>query len=512
MANQSIPMNEVKQILILYHQSVPIKQIARQLGMSKNTVKAYLKRFQESGVCTDDLVELSSPELQAKLVVPSLNEQQRYEAFLEQAPRYLNDLKSQRHLTKLLLWEEEFAAGRTGYRYSQFCHHLLQFERNKSGSMVINHVPGDKMFMDFAGDKLSYTDENSGKLTPCDLLILTLGYSNYTRVVAIPSQSIEDVVEGLVHCFNELDGVCKALVPDNFKAAVVKPNRYEPRINERFLDMANYYGFAVIPARVAKPKDKSKVETAVKNVYQQIYARIRNQSYGSLHSLNQALKEHCDAFNSRVMKDYSASRRELFEREEKMLLSPLPMERYELISQHSLKVQSNNHVFLRAQHKYFSVPYQFIGQQVTVLYSSKLVRIYHKGECIATHRGPYPRYTTHTDHMGSTHREYLNSINPDILKQRGYAIDQSVGQVIEHILERPKHPEQNYKSCQGIFSLERKVSRSKFIEACQIALQANIIGYGYIQRICATPYSSLKPEIVPSGSLPIHENVRGNYH
>jgi transposase len=505
-------MNEVKQILLLYHQGIPIKQIARQLGMSKNTVKAYLKRFEASGLSEDDFIGLSCPELQSRLSTPGLTDQERYKAFLEQAPRYLEELKKHRHLTKLMLWEEEFAAGRTTYRYSQFCHHLLRFEQSRSGSMIIHHTPGEKMFMDFAGDKLSYTDPHSGKLTPCDVLLVTLGYSNYTRVVAIPSQSTEHTLEGLVQCFHELGGVCKALVPDNFKGAVTKADRYEPRLNERFLDMSNYYGFAVLPTRVAKPKDKPKVETAVKNVYQRIYAGLRHQAFGSLKELNDTLRERCDAFNGRIMKDYGVSRQELFERDEKPLLIDLPNEKYELVNQHSLKVQANNHVLLRKLNKYFSVPHQLIGQQVTVLYSTKMVRIYHRGECVATHVGPYAKYNSVPEHMGSTHREYLNSINPDLLKQRGNAIDTCVGLVIEHLLDRPMHPEQNYKSCQGVLSLEKKYGRSKLIDACTIAIEANIIGYNYIQRICSNPYSMPRPVMVNAGLLPMHENVRGNYY
>lgn len=505
-------MNEVKQILLLHHQKIPIKQIARQLGMSKNTVKAYVKRSEFSRLTKDDVHALSCPELQSKLVTTSLTDQQRYKEFIEQAPKYLEELKTHRHLTKVMLWEEEFAAGRVTYRYSQFCHHLLEFERRKKGSMIIDHIPGEKMFMDFAGDKLAFTDPHSGKLTPCQILLLTLGYSNYTRVVAIPSQSTEHTIEGLVQCFEELGGVCKAIIPDNFKGAVIKADRYEPRINERFLDMSNYYGFAVIPTRVAKPKDKPKVETAVKNVYQRIYAGLRHQSFGSLQALNEALKVHCDMFNARTMKDYGASRQELFDREEKHLLKDLPKDKYELVNQHSLKVQQNNHVLLKKLKKYFSVPHQLIGQQVSVLSSTKLIRIYHKGECVATHVGPFAKYSSHPDHMGSTHREYLKSINPDILKQRAYTIDKSIGQVIEHLLARPMHPEQNYKSCQGVLSLEKKYELPKLVDACKIALAANIVGYNYIQRICSTPYSTVAPEFTTTGPLPSHENVRGNYH
>lgn len=504
-------MNEVKQILLLYFEKTPIKQISRHFGMSRNTVKAYIKRFESTGLSQHDFASLSIPELEARLSSPSLSDDERYKAFQQRAEGYILELKSHRHLTKLLLWEEEFASGRTTYRYSQFCHHLLQYERNKSGTMVMNHDPGEKMFMDFSGDKINYLDPHSGKLTPCEILIVTSGYSNYTKVVAIPDQSMESCIIGLVECFEQFGGVCKVLVPDNFKAAVTKANRYEPKINERFLDMANYYGLTIIPTRVSKPKDKSKVERAVRTVYQRIFGALRHQSFRSLQEINEALKISCNELNRRVMKDYGASREELFNREEKHLLVALPRERYELVNYHSLKVQQNNHVFLRNSLKYFSVPHRLIGQQVTVLYSSKIVKIYHKGECIATHVAPYPKYSTNADHMGSTHREYLNSINPDILTKRGFAINEHVGKVIEHLLGRPMHPEQNYKSCQGVLSLEKKYERSKFIEACKIALAANIVGYGYIQRICSTPYSTLEPLNTTTGPLPKHENVRGNY-
>lgn len=504
-------MNEVKHILLLRRQNFPIKQIARQLGLSKNTVKAYIKRAESIEFTDAELQAIANPELESKLKTVGLSDQQRYQEFLEHAPRYLQELKSHRHLTKILLWEEEFNAGRTAYRYSQFCHHLLTFEKRKEGSMVIDHTPGEKMFIDFAGDKLAYTDPHSGKLTPCHILLLTLGYSNYTKVVAIPSQSTEHTIQGLVQCIEELGGVCKALIPDNFKGAVIKADRYEPRINDRFLDMSNYYGFAVLPTRIAKPTDKPKVETAVRNVYQRIYAGLRHQSFGSLKALNDALKERCIGFNARKMKEYGASRQELFDRDEKHLLKELPSNRYELVSQHSLKVQSNNYVQLSKLNKYFSVPHSLIGQQVSVLCSTNLIRIYHKGECVATHVGPFARYTSNPNHMGSTHHEYLKSINPEVLKQRGYAIDTTIGQVIDHLLNRPMHPEQNYKSCQGVLSLVKKHDVSKLIEACTIALHANIVGYGYIQRICSTPYSTAKDQVTTTGPLPDHENTRGNY-
>jgi len=57
------------------------------------------------------------------------------------------------------------------------------------------------------------------------------------------------------------------------------------------------------------------------------------------------------------MKDYGASRLELFNRDEKPLLLPLPPEPYEPVEQRLLKAQQNNHVYLSKSKKYFSVPH-----------------------------------------------------------------------------------------------------------------------------------------------------------
>jgi hypothetical protein len=223
------------------------------------------------------------------------------------------------------------------------------------------------MYMDFAGDKLHLTDCHSGKLTPCEVLVLTLGYSNFTRVVALPSQRLDDVVEGLVEAFHAMGGVARALVPDNFKSAITKADRYEPVLNVRFLDMANYYGFSVLPARPGKPKDKAKVEGSVNHVYHRIYGRIRNQSFSTIEQLNERLSLLCDEFNETQMKSYGASRRELLDRYERSQLLDLPIEKYRKVEEYKLKVQTNNHVHLSRRSQYYSVPHRLIGQQVSLV-------------------------------------------------------------------------------------------------------------------------------------------------
>lgn len=148
--------------------------------------------------------------------------------------------------------------------------------------MVMLHQPGDKMFIYFARNKLHYIDPQTGKSVPVEVLLITLGYSNYTLAIGLPSQKKEDFIEGLVRLTHELGGVTAAIVPDNFKSAIAISDRYDPLINESFWDITNYYSMVVLPARPAKPKDKAKVETHVNVVYPQVYARLRHQTFYSV--------------------------------------------------------------------------------------------------------------------------------------------------------------------------------------------------------------------------------------
>ena len=52
-------------------------------------------------------------------------------------------------------------------------------------------------------------------------------------------------------------------VPDNVKAAVKNPSRYEPVLNETYADLLEHYGIEGLPARVNRPRDKALVENGV---------------------------------------------------------------------------------------------------------------------------------------------------------------------------------------------------------------------------------------------------------
>ena len=200
------------------------------------------------------------------------------------------------------------------------------------------------------------------------------------------------------------------LIPDNLKSAIIKANRYEPTVNRALEDFANHYNTTVVPARSRKPKDKALVENQVRLIYNRVYAKLRNQQFFDLHTLNQAIKDKNMDHNQTRMQLRSYCREEHFLSKEKHLLQPLPQTSFELKHYREYKVAQNNHIFLGQDKHYYSVPYTYIGQKAKVIYTHTMVRIYINGKQVATHIRDYRngKYSTEEEHLCSTHKHYLN--------------------------------------------------------------------------------------------------------
>ena len=498
----------IKQIIRLFDQGETIKAIRRSCGVSRNSIRFYLRRLKELGISFSEALEMDNPLLQEKIFSHIQEESLRQELLHSKAEFFAQELK-RKGVTRQLLWEEYRKENPQGYGYSQFCYYLQQHKRVREAVMVQQHPPGEQFEVDFTGVKLKYADKATGEIVPCEVFVAVLSNSNYTFIKAIHDQKLENVIGGCVSALEYFGGSPKVIVPDNFRTAVTQSNRYEPRINDVFLDMANYYGMAVIPARPYKPRDKPRVERGVNLVYQRIFAPLRNKTFGSLHELNLALAQENEKFNDRRMPQFDCSRRQLFEQNEKPLLQPLPAEPYELHQYLELTVQCNCYIYISRSRQYFSVPFRLIGQKVKVVRTESSVVIYYKGDRIATHPVDVnKKYNDIPDHLPSHHKHYLASKNQTEILQHAENLGPEVKMVVEMVLKRGIHPEQNYKTCQGIFSLARKISAATLREACRIAMEFGVVTYRDIQRIATGQYANRNPKPA-SSSLPDHENIRG---
>jgi len=509
MAGKPKRMSQIKQLLRLHKEDYKVKEIARNLSMSKNTVKTYLKKYESSKFNIETLLSMDDPVLE-KVFHPGnpAYKDKRFDELKSNLDYYEKELK-RKGVTKKLLWEEYRQKNPRGYSLSQFSFHLQQHLLNKKSSLVLHHEPGEKLYVDFAGKKLSYIDKSTGEVIECQVFVACLPYSDYGFCMAVRSQKIPDFLHALSQCLKSLGGVPKIVVPDNLKSAVIKASNYEPDINVAMEDFGNHYDMGVVPARAAKPQDKALVENQVKLIYTRVYAKLRDRQFFSLHELNEAIKEKVKAHNQTRMQQKNYCREECFLSEEKPLLRPLPKMDFEIKYYKTYKVAKNNHIYLGQDKHYYSVPYTYIGQKAKVIYTRSLVRIYVGGKQVASYPRDYGqgKYTTVKEHLCSAHQHYMDR-SPDYYKNRALKIDTDFHQLIEKIFEQPKYPEQLYKSCDGIFSIQRKTDREVFKKACIKCLNYGNYTYGFMLNIIKN--NMLESEHpVTTKQLPAHKNCRG---
>jgi transposase len=512
MAGKIKPMSQIKQLLNMHRQGYGKKRIARNLGISRNTVKMYLSKLDSMSIKPDELLQLEEPVLEARFHAgnPAYKDNDRYEHFKGLMDYFQSELKK-RGVTKKLLWEEYRQTQPCGYGYAQFCFHLDQQLLAHKPSMVLNHKAGEKLYVDFAGAKMSYVNRDTGELVWCPVFVACLPYSDFCYALVVKSQRIEDFIYALINCLLFLGGAPQILVPDNLKSAITRADKYEPDITRALEDFCNHYHMAVVPARVRKPKDKALVENQVKLIYNRVYAKLRHQTFFDLDSLNKAVMEKVVLHNQTRMQLHPYCREEKFLAEEKHTLSPLPEELYEIKYYRQYKVLSNNHILLYPDKHYYSVPYQWTGQKAKIIYTVAMVRIYVQGQLVAVHqRNRAPgTYSTIREHLCSHHNHYL-SRSPEYYKTRAKEKSELLYQLIEILFSGGRPPEQNYRSCDGLFRLHKKTDTALFNKACQIAIACRHCSYRYllttIENLKRMPATDQESEPRP---LPSHGNIRG---
>jgi len=514
MANKTISMIKIRQILRLHTQGHSKLKIAMQTGVARNTLKKYLAAFTASGLSFEQINVLSDKDLEDMFVKPEdkpLNE--KLQTLFSLFPGIDKELKK-KGVTRQMLWQHYRQGNPNGLGLSQFKQYYAQWKAQVNPTMHMEHKAGDKMYIDFAGEKLHYTDPQNGQPQPVEVFVGILGASQLTYVEGVMTQQKEDLIAVCENTLHYYQGVPAAIVPDNLKSAVTQSSKYEPTLNETFADFASHYGTTVLPARAFRPRDKALVENAVRLIYSRIYVKVRAGRYYSLVELNAAIREALEAHNNALLSGRNYSRRQLFDEIERAALMPLPALRYELKKQLFATVAKNGHAALGPDKHYYSVPYRFIGKKVKLLYSRHTVEIYYNYERIALHRrskSPY-QYTTEKEHLASTHR-FVSEWTPDHFAEWAGSIHEDVRLYVLKVLDRKQHPEQAYKSCMGILGFAKKVGHERLIKACQRALGYGAYNYKTIQKILELQLDQKDaPDETDQLSMPQHDNIRGGQY
>lgn len=502
-------MRQIRQALRLHFEAgLTYSQIGRALGISKSTAGKFMLLARTAGIDWPQAQQLSDEDLEATL----------FRAPVPRSSRHLEPDFSEIHqelkrpgVTLMLLWEEYARGNALAYKYTSFCIKYRAFAARLKRSMRQAHIAGEKLFVDYAGQTLPMTDANTGEIRHAQIFVAVLGASNYTYACATETQSGIDWVNAMVGALHFIGGVPRLIVPDQTRALIARPDRYEPEVNRLVEEFCEHYATTVLPARPAHPRDKPKVEVGVQVVERWILARLRHQRFFSLTEINSAIAALLIELNARAFKKLPGSRASAFNDIERDALKALPSHAFVPVRFKRARVNIDYHLELEGH--FYSVPHRFVGSTLWLRISAQQLEIFADRKRVAVHALNRRRgaHSTQPEHMPASHRAHAQW-SPQRLIDWGTRIGPACGEVVRWQLHSRPHPEQGYRSCLGLMRLSRQFGPERLEAACARALLIRAPQYRSVKSILDTGLdrqSAAPTNTTEASALPAHENVRG---
>jgi transposase len=463
----------IKPILRLLSLNISSNEIARIRHISKNSIKAVSSIAKEKNLTYADIKDLESNQLYQDFFPGKDNGESIYKKVDYQ---YIHKELEKKGVYLNLLWMEykdkceendELAVG-----YAKFCRDYHGFRTENSLVNHLIHKPGISIETDWSGPTMKIYD-SLGKVIKVYLFVATLPYSQYTYVEPCLNMKEKSWLLCNIHMYEFFGGVTPQTICDNLKTGVTKhPKEGEILLNEDYECLARYYVTAILPCGVRKPRHKASVEGNVGNIATAIIAKLRNQEFSDFEELQAAVKEKLDDFNTAPFEKREGSRKEIFLREEKPKLHPLPENRYDLgIWVYKRKINKASYVTYNKN--FYSCPHQYIGKYVDLKVSENTISIFLKDNRIQCHKLFLSTVTNKTRTDPKDFPSYFATVINDVesIRKRALDIGKPVLVAIDQILDCERIKEQGFLACKSVLGLQKQYGKERLFYACQYALE-----------------------------------------
>jgi transposase len=504
-AQARLSMRKIREILRLRAEGYSEREIAGSVASARSSVQICLWRAEQAGIGWPVPPEMDDAALDALLYPrrpPGIE--------VHPAPDFAwieRELK-RKHVTRRQLWREYLAQHPEGLKYTSFCVKYRSWRQARNVTLSLTHIPGDRLFVDYAGDPACFTDPMTGAVQKAWLFVAVWPYSARLYAEATRTQSSPDWLGAHVRALEAFNGAPRALVPDNCSTAVKKALRYDPQFNRSYAEFAEHYSLAVLPARVRKPRDKAAVENAVLIAERRVLGALRDRQFFSLAELNTAINQIVVEINNEPFQKREGSRHSVFESEERPMTRTLPARRYEFAEwKIGAKVHPDHHI--EVSRAYYSVHYKLIGQRVDARLSAHMVEIFLRGQNIATHVRATRRYQRQTieAHRPPAHQAYL-ALGIEALLGRAERVGAATREILERQLRHKRHPGEVIREALGILRLGQDFSPERLEHTASLALEHGLYSYRAVNELIQRPVQS-PHDSVRSPQLGMHPNVRG---
>jgi transposase len=459
-------MNQLKMDLqqsieTLTKQGCSQRQIARDLGIDRETVARYRKRIESAEVSKPAIPPTGSPDaaLDPKPAISPAGRRSLCEPFAELIKAKLQGGLSFQRIFQDLVADHGFGGGYDSVkcfarRYQDSL--PLPFRRMESS-------PGEEAQVDY-GQGAWVLQE--GKRRRPHLLRVVLSFSRKGYTEAFWHQTSENFIRGLENAFRSFGGVPRKLIIDNLRAAVTKADWYDPEINFKVRSFCEHYQCVVLPTRPAMPRHKGKVEAGVK--YAQSNA-LAGRQFSSLAEQNLSLSQWEQTIaDTRIHGTTKAQVGWLFSSQERAALLALPPDLFPVFSEAPRQVHRDGYV--EVAKAYYSVPPEYVRSSVWARWDTALVRIFnHRRDLIAVHcRNTPGRFSTLDAHIHD-HKRNLVERGAEYLLERCRHLGGDV-QAWSQAMYQNRGVE-GMRVLQGLLALAGDYSPKQLNEACRQALQ-----------------------------------------
>jgi transposase len=474
---RELTMMEVKEVLRRLAAGQGLRDIARQTGVDRKTVRRYAEAA-KGGELTletvqdDALVHAIIASVQGREPPPPSDERAQLEAQRARIEGWLQR-RPPLKLTKVhvLLARDGVSASYATLR--RFAMDELGWGKRAPTVRVDDCGPGEEAQIDFG-----CMDMETARERKLWALIVTLVHSRYQFVYPTFEQTLVVVCEGLDAAWRFFEGVAQRVVPDNMKAIVVKPHPTNPRLNDAFLDYAQARGFFVDLARVRRPQDKPRVENQVPYVRESWF---QGETFLSLDDTRRHAEQWCrETAGGRIHGTTRQVPREVYEQIERAHMLAAPTAPYDVPLWQDAIVHDDHHI--QVAHALYSLPTRYIGRTVRVRAGRCLVRVFLNSELIKTHprKEPGERSTDVNDYPPDRSDYAVRRVEDFVAK--GQQEGHHVGLYIARMLDRAL-PWTKMRQAHQLLRLCRKYGAERVDAVCKSSLEFDVVDVPRIERM-----------------------------
>jgi transposase len=448
------------------------RRIARALGIDRETVARYLGlAFSASATGNPAIpptgVEGPNPAIppagtgEAKPAILPAGHSGRIsqcEPFREQVERALEQGLSAQRIYQDLVTDSAFP-GR--YDAVKRYVHRLRVEAPER-FFRLECLPGEEAQVDFGrGAPIRTAD---GRLQKTWVLRVVLSYSRKAYSEVVLRQTTEIFIRALENAFRYFGGVPETVIIDNLRAAVAKPDWYEPELNPKVREFARHYGTVILPTRPYTPEHKGKVENSVGYVKDNaLKGRIfDSQADENLHLLT---------WEERVadQRIHGTTRQQVLARfqQERPALRPLPAFLFPCFQEGRRRVHRDS--FVEVEKAYYEVPEEFIQRDVWVRWDGRTVRIFNdRLEQVQVHAQGAKGHFSYSNETSSRGRMCGVTRAAAWLVEKAIKIGPQCGAWADATLAQ--RGVEAIRSLYGFLALARSHTATRIEHACSIAL------------------------------------------